>query len=204
MQNKTDQNSIVPIKPSVDNDGNGKQVTQAIRTLFMIVAVSGVLIFAAYRDMADIADFIQRSGWIGVGVAIGIYGIMGATLIPTEPLTVFLTTLIGPFKATIIAGLGNLLAATVEYVIGTHIGDATSFEKRKEKLPFGLGKFPADSPIFLIFARMIPGYGSPFISLISGIYRVPWVRYIWATGISTLIGAAFYAYGGFGILHIGK
>ena len=43
-------------------------------------------------------------------------------------------------------------------------------------MPFGLGKFPVDSPSFLIGARVIPGYGSKFVSLISGFYRVLLLR----------------------------
>ena len=57
--------------------------------------------------------------------------------------------------------------------------------------------FPVDSPVLLVGARVIPGYGSKFVSLISGFYRVPLLCYIWTTFIATLLGAAITAYGGY-------
>lgn len=204
MLKKSEDKTTISSQPSSEPEETVNPRSQSIYTLIMILAVAGVLIFAAYRDLEQIENFIRRSGWVGTLAAIGIYGLLGASPIPSEPLTVFLSTVIGPFQATIITGLGNLLAATVEYIIGMHVGDVASFAHRKEKLPFGLGKFPVDSPAFLLLARMIPGYGAKFVSLICGIYRVPLFRYVWTTGITTFIGAAIFAYGGFGILHIGK
>ena len=100
------------------------------------------------------------------------------------------------------ATLGNLLAALVEYYIGRRIGDVANFERQRQKLPFGLGKSPVKSVVFLIVARFLPGYGAKFISVISGIYKVPLWRYTWTTVISTLIGAAVIAFGGFGLLNL--
>lgn len=161
-----------------------------------------VLIFFVYREMEAIRTFIQESGWIGLLISIALYGLLGASPIPSEPLTILISTIFGPFTATMIAGIGNLLAALLEYYIGERIGNAASFEQRKEKLPFGLGKLPVDSAIFLLAARMLPGYGPKFVSVIGGIYRVPLYRYIWTAAIPTFIGAAIFAYGGFGLLNL--
>jgi uncharacterized membrane protein YdjX (TVP38/TMEM64 family) len=204
MENKSDNETVNIPQSDLESHNSSNSRSQSLRSLVMILAVAGVLIFVAYRDMKNIEVFIQKSGWVGMLVGIGIYGLMGASPIPSEPLTVFLSSVIGPFQATIITGLGNLLAATVEYMIGMHVGNAASFDQRKEKLPFGLGKMPVDSVPFLLLARMIPGYGAKFVSLICGIYRVPLLRYVWTTGITTIIGAAVFAYGGFGILQLGK
>ena len=65
-----------------------------------------------------------------------------------------------------------------------------------------MGKFPVDSPVFLVGARVIPGYGSKFVSLISGLYRAPLLRYIWTTFIATLLGAAITAYGGYKLVDL--
>jgi len=204
MLNKSDNETVNPPQPALESQNQGNSPSQSLSNLVIILAVAGVLIFVAYRDMEIIEAFIQKSGWVGMLAGIGIYGLLGASPIPSEPLTVFLSSVIGPFQATIITGLGNLLAATVEYLIGMHVGNAASFDQRREKLPFGLGKMPVDSVPFLLLARMIPGYGAKFVSLICGIYRVPLLRYVWTTGITTFIGAAMFAYGGFGILQLGK
>lgn len=175
--------------------------TRPLIALILGTVLVLVLVIVISREMEEVREFISQSGWIGVLVSIAVYGLLGASPIPSEPLTVLLSTLYGPLTATITAGIGNLLAALMEYYIGERIGNVASFEDRREKLPFGLGKFPVDSAVFLIAARMLPGYGPKFVSVISGVYRVPIWRYIWTAALPTFLGAAIFAYGGFGILH---
>jgi len=162
-----------------------------------------VLVFFLSKEMDSVREFIIESGWVGLVVSIALYGLLGASPIPSEPLTVLLSTVYGPLNATLVAGTGNMLAALIEYFIGMHLGDVASFEKRRTKLPLGLGKFPIDSPVFLIAARMLPGYGpTKFVSVICGVFRVPLWRYIWTAAIPTYLGSAIFAYGGFGLLSL--
>ncbi|MEA4910219.1 MAG: VTT domain-containing protein [Anaerolineaceae bacterium] len=176
--------------------------SSSLKLILAVLLIILIVIISLSQDMEQIKGFILSSGWAGLGVAVGLYALLGASPIPSEPLTVFISTIFGPFTATLIAGFGNLLAALVEFFIGGRISDVTSFDKYRQKLPLGLGKLPVDSPIFLIVARMLPGYGPKFVSVVSGIYRVPMWRYIWTTLISTLLGAALFAYGGFGLIHM--
>lgn len=185
----------------VENDDvNRKKSNSPVKTLVILFIFILILFLFLSREMTNVRDFIRRSGWIGILVSILLYGALGATPIPSEPLTVLLSTLFGPLTATLVAGAGNTLAALMEYFIGMRIGDVGDLVKRKEKLPWGLGKFPIDSPMFLIVGRFLPGYGPKFVSLISGMFHVPILRYIWTVALPTLIGAAIFAYGGFGIL----
>ena len=151
------------------------------------------------QDMNKIKAFISQAGAWGIAVSILIYAFLGVTLIPSEPLTLFIGALFGPVLATVIAGTGNTMSAFVEYYLGTHIGSATNFKEKKDKLPFGLGKLKVNSPMFLIGARMIPGYGPKIVSMMAGIYRVPLLRYLWTTAIPIFCGSAIFAFGGFGI-----
>ena len=171
-----------------------KRDTRTVRNLLLIVL--GVLLLALFvsRQMEQVRQFIRAGGWWGILFSLILYGLLGASPIPSEPLTVFISTVYGPLPATLIAGSGNLLAALVEFFIGVKVGDVANFEERKSKLPLGLGKMAVDSPIFLIGARMLPGYGPKFVSLIAGIYHVPLWRYTWTTAFSTLLAA--FAYGG--------
>jgi uncharacterized membrane protein YdjX (TVP38/TMEM64 family) len=161
-----------------------------------------VLVYFVAREMDAVREFIRGSGWIGLVVSVALYGLLGLSPIPSEPLTVLLSTVYGPLTATFVAGTGNLLAAVMEYIIGEHIANVTSFETRKQGLPFGLSRFPVDSIPFLLVARMLPGYGPKFVSLMGGVYRVPMRRYLWTAAIPTYIGSALFAYGGFGLLHL--
>jgi uncharacterized membrane protein YdjX (TVP38/TMEM64 family) len=171
--------------------------------LFTLAMILALMMFVS-QDMDRIREFIGSSGWVGILVAVLVYAVLGASPIPSEPLTVLLSTVFGPFIATIASGVGNLLAALIEYYIGERISHAASFAERRARLPFGLGKVPVESPIFLMAARMIPGYGPKFVSVMGGIYRVPIVRYTWTAAIPTFAGSAIFAYGGLGLLHLGN
>jgi uncharacterized membrane protein YdjX (TVP38/TMEM64 family) len=151
------------------------------------------------QDMNKIKTFISQAGIWGIVISILIYALLGVTLIPSEPLTLLIGALFGPWLATLIAGTGNTLSAFVEYYLGTHLGSATNFAEKKDKLPFGLGKLKVDSPMFLIGARMIPGYGPKIVSMMAGMYRVPLLRYLWTTAVPIFIGSGIFAFGGFGI-----
>ena len=178
--------------------------TKLAVVLITVLVIILIVILILSRNMDGIREFLLRSGQIGLVISVGLYGLLGASPIPSEPLTVLLSALYGPFYITIVATLGNLLSALVEYYIGRKIGDVSDFQKRRQKLPFGLGKIPADSVAFLILARFLPGYGAKFISILSGICHVRLWRYTWTTVLSTLIGAAIVAYGGFGLLNLFK
>lgn len=175
--------------------GRSQSVYILIFSVFIMLLVG---IFFT-QDMEKIKTFIQGAGAWGIIISILLYALLGVTLIPSEPLTLFIGALFGPLWATLIAGVGNTISAFVEYYLGTHLGSATNFAEKKEKLPFGLGKMKVESPLFLIGARMIPGYGPKVVSMMAGMYHVPMLRYLWTTAIPIFCGSAIFAFGGFGI-----
>ena len=175
---------------------------RSILSFGLTILVILLLIIILSRHLETIQNFIRQSGWLGLLISIALYGLLGLSPIPSEPLTVMLSTVYGPLTATLVAGTGNLLAAVIEYILGERIGNIASFEKRREKLIFGLGKLPVNSIPFLLAARMLPGYGPKFVSVMSGVYRVPVWRYLWTAAIPTYVGAAIFAYGGFGLLNL--
>ena len=166
--------------------------------IFSVLIVIVAAIFFAF-DFNKVKTFIAGLGAWGIVVSVLVYALLGLTLVPSEPLTILTGALFGPLVATLVAGVGNTLSAIVEYYLGQQIGQATNFMEKKEKLPFGLGKLPINSPLFLIGARSIPGYGPKAVSLLAGVYHVPLVLYIWTTAIPTFVGAAIFAFGGFGL-----
>jgi len=180
----------------MDTPRNQNQI-QATRTFIFSLLIMIVVLFFVSKEMDAVKEFIRQTGWLGLVAAVGLYGVLGASVIPSEPLTILISTIAGPLTATIVAGLGNLLAAAVEYYLGAKFGDAANFEEKKAHLPFGLANLPVRSPVFLLVARSIPGPGPKLVSFLSGIYRVPLGLYIWTTAVATFLGAAGFAYGGF-------
>jgi uncharacterized membrane protein YdjX (TVP38/TMEM64 family) len=172
---------------------------KTILALLFSLLLIGLAAYFVVEDMSEIRGFIRTRGWIGLVVAVPVYAALGATIVPSEPLTLLITSIFGPFIATAVAGLGNIFGALLEYWIGGHIGNATDFVQRKERLPWGLGKLPMTSPVLLIFGRMIPGYGAKLISLLSGIYRVPVGLFLWTSALQTVLGAATTSFAGYGL-----
>jgi uncharacterized membrane protein YdjX (TVP38/TMEM64 family) len=178
-----------------------KRIISALEIILIVFAFYGAYRYAS-SELALIKTFIVNSGPYGIMISIIVFGLLGATPIPAEPFTILLSTIYGPFWAMIATAVGTLCSALVEYFISGRIGQAANFDVWKKKLPFGLGKAPVDSPLFLIGARVVPGYGSKFVSLVAGFYKVPLFRYTWTTFIATLAGAAVTSYGGYKLVDL--
>lgn len=172
----------------------------SIISLFFIF----IIILVVYRcfSLEGFEAFLRKNIFLGSVLSILVYTILGITIIPSEPITVLLATLVGPLTASFLATIGNTLSAFVEYFIGHGVADLADFETKKDSLPFGLGKLPADSPVFLLLARSIPGFGPKFVSIAAGIYKVKLFTYLWTTLVSNAFGAFFVSYAGFEILSI--
>lgn len=183
----------------MEKTDQNKKNSQSIAILIFSVLVMAVIAFLFATDMEKIKLFIRQAGIWGPLVSVFVYVMLGMTVIPSEPITLLIGALFGPLTATLVAGTGNTLAAIVEFYLGRHLGKATNFLEKKEKLPLGLGKLKVESPMFLIGARMIPGYGPKVVSVLAGVYHVPLWRYIWTTAIPVFLGALIFAYGGHGL-----
>lgn len=186
----------ISVTNSPPSEPKKKGLSQSVSIIIFSVLIMVLVGIVFTLDMNNIKAFIGKAGAWGVLISILIYALLGLTLVPSEPLTLFIGALFGPWLAMLIAGTGNTISAFVEYYLGTHIGTATNFVEQKKKLPFGLGILKVESPMFLIGARMIPGYGPKVVSMMAGIYHVPLLLYLWTTAIPIFAGAALFAFGG--------
>ncbi|KAF0110719.1 MAG: hypothetical protein FD147_1488 [Chloroflexi bacterium] len=177
------------------NKSRNQTVTTIISSLFFMIVIGAIVAF----DFENIKAYISHAGAWGIMISVFVYAALGMTFIPSEPLTLLIGAIFGPWIAMLASWVGNILSAIVEYYIGQRLGSAVNFLEKKERLPFGLGKLRIDSPWFLIGGRAIPLYGAKAISVIAGVYHVPIVRYIWTTAVTVLLGSALFAFGGFGL-----
>ncbi len=178
---------------------NSSKIWKYVLALLLITLAT---IVALHQDTQKLLEFLQKNGKLSLFISLFLYALLGATPIPSEPLTLVIVTLFGPLLAALVATLGNTLAALTEFFIGGRIGDLSDFERRKTRLPFHLDRLPIDSPFFLLLGRMIPGFGPKFISVVSGVYQVPLWTYIWTALVSNALGAGMIAFGGYGILKL--
>lgn len=172
--------------------------------IILVVIIVIAIVFASIFNIEELHKFLNAHEKLGLAAIVLVYVLLGFTFIPSEPVSLLTLTWKGPIVAIILATLGNTLAGLIEFYIGGNIGDLSSFEQRKKKLPFHLDRLPITSPLFLLLGRMLPGFGPKFVSVISGIYRVPFFTYLWTTFVATLVGAIIISFGGYGILKLIK
>jgi len=184
------------------------QMKQRYLKLAKLILVSSLtfglpiaLIIFFGRDFKAIENHIPKTGIAGPLFSILLMGILSATPIPTDPIVILNGAVFGPVTGIIVSWMGNNLAAIIEYFIGMGLGKISDFEKQKSKLPFGLGKFPADSIWFLIFARFVPSFGGKVVSITGGVYKVRFSKYLWTAIISNLFGSVVLALGGYSLVN---
>lgn len=180
---------------------NSLKTLRNITIFTLTLALPIVLIVIFSRDIRQIEKLLPRTGIAGPLFSILLMGILSATPIPTDPIVILNGALFGPLTGILVSWMGNNLAAVIEYFIGMGIGKITDFEKQKSKLPFGLGKFPADSVWFLICARFVPSFGGKVVSIAGGVYHVNFVKYLWTTFLSNILGSIVLALGGYSLLN---
>ena len=171
--------------------------TAAVAALILLV-----ILFMLHGNTQQLLEVMHRYSKLAVPISLLAYALLGATPVPSEPLTLFIVGLYGPWLAILLSTLGNTLAALIEFFVGGYINNLSDFEKRKAKLPFHLGNLPINSPIFLLLGRMLPGFGPKFVSIVSGVYRVPIWTYLWTALVSNTMGAVVVAFGGYGIFKL--
>jgi len=180
----------------------GKKTSRAGTVIGILVFILVFYFLAKHTDF--ITELLTRSGAWAPIVALVLYPLLAPVPITTDPITIIVGVTYGPLIGVIIAFIGNTSASVVEYYMGYKIGDTVNFEGKGKKSFLGLEKLPVNSIPFLIFGRMIPGYGSKVISILAGGYRVPLKRYVWTSAVTNLLGSVLMAYGGSSLINMIK
>lgn len=171
---------------------------KVLTAVSLLASFALILFFSRHLD--DTENLIRSIGWAGPLLAILIYGFLSLTPVSTDPLTLVSGALFGPFIGVLVSWMGNNLASFIEYFVGATLASVTDFEEKRAKLPFNLGRLPAASPYFLIFARLLPAYGGKIVSFIAGAYRVPLPLYTWTTFLTNFFGSLLLSLGGYSLL----
>jgi len=167
--------------------------------IILFIAV-GVFVMVNF-NFTEAKAFIRAHRGQAAIIGVGIYLLLGFTLIPASPLTLFLAVYLGPWETVIIAATGNTLAAILEYQIGQTMGDVFNFEANIQKLPFGLADLPMTSPFLLLAGRLLP-LGKQGFSFVCGAYHVPFSKYLWTSIVMYILTAAVLAFTGAGLMNL--
>jgi uncharacterized membrane protein YdjX (TVP38/TMEM64 family) len=167
--------------------------------IVVVFAIISLIFFR--RHLSEIDQFLKTIGWWGPLVVICIYPILALTPVPNDPLTIMVGALYGPIWGLVISTLGNTSAAILEYAIANQLGNLARFDEQRQKLPWGLNKMPVDSFWFLTLGRAVPGFGSKVVSILAGLYHVPFGKYLYTTILMSFLGAIGYVLGGYFFVH---
>lgn len=180
------------------------ETTSKIRNTIILIfsfALPIILIVVFGHEIKNINNLIRATGILGPLIVILLMGLLSVTPISNDPIVILNGAIFGPIYGVLISWIGNVFASIIEYFIGRSLRQITDFEKTKRSLPFGLGRFPADSVWFLLFGRLIPQFGGTIVSLTAGFNRVPIKRYLWTSALSCLFGSIILAVGGSSLLN---
>lgn len=182
------------------NDRGEKLVSVVVLIVSFGAAILAVILIGQHREETE--SFISNLGVFGPILVVIFYAGLAFSPIPADSLTLINGAVYGPIRGALIAWVGILTATVVEYFVGTRIGEAAEFEKIRSGLPWGLGDLPVDSVLFLLGGRLLTSAGSKIVSILSGIYRINFWRYLWTSGASTLFGYVVFTLFGTGLLQI--
>lgn len=171
---------------------------------FISLVTLFLIIFYIFKETNRITNFLITAGPLAPFLTIVFLTLLGPTPIATDPIVILMGLTYGPLTGTIIGAIGNTGAMFFEYYFGNKLAEIFDYQNEKKKLPKYIQKFPTSSPIFLIFGRMIPGYGSKIISLVAGADKVNLKTYLWTSILSGIFGAALLSYGGTEIINLIK
>lgn len=94
------------------------------------------------------------------------------------------------------------LAALLEYALGRRARIDFDLERRWNRLPHRLRRFPVEHPAFLILARQVPWAGAHLTTLLPGARGVSFGRIGWCSAIAIIPGALVMAALGAGLLQL--
>ncbi len=197
---------VIVNTPQVDNAHSisawKKGWDKAGKYLALACFILAAFIFAKYFNTASLKVFLEKNEALGFIVCLVAFVLLNITPVPSDPITLLVIAWKGPIAAIILSTVGDTLSGIVDYYIGISVGDVTDFEQKKAKLPFHLDRLPMNSPMFLILARFIPGYGSRFVGFAAGVYKVRMLTYLWTGLIANLVGSVILVSGGYGLIQL--
>ena len=174
------------------------QSNKAFRISLSLILLVAMVIITINLDIDQAQAILEKNQSWAFFIGVLIYFILGFTLIPTAPLTMFNAILFGPVEGIAIAVTGNMISALVGYQLGKTLVIAENMETFKQSLPRWVRKYTITSPIVLMIGRLLPMGRIP-LSYLCGAYRVPFIRYCWSTLLICLFTASFLSFFSIGL-----
>ncbi|MGV8050019.1 MAG: hypothetical protein AB2L21_06680 [Anaerolineaceae bacterium] len=174
---------------------NRKWISIVIMLLITVVAI----VLSNNYDFAVVEAFLQQNPSWTITISLAVYLMLGFTVIPCIPLTVFLAYTLDPLTAILVNGTGMTLSSLVEYYTGKTINNIVDLNKLRSKMPEKFRNMPLEAPVFQLVGRLI--LPKP-LGLISGAAHVPLKTYLWTSFLINTVGGIVVSFGGLGIINL--
>jgi uncharacterized membrane protein YdjX (TVP38/TMEM64 family) len=185
----------------IQNRTSGVLLVAVAAVLFFVTAyvLSTVLLCGLVKNaswcqwwphfsLSRIIQFIQSSGFWGVGISIGIMVVHSFVPFPAEFVAIANGVIYGAFWGTVITWIGAMLGAFLAFGLSRKIGrnyvqqklKDTHASRRMEKFTDSHGSKT------LLISRFIPVISFNLINYMAGLTRISWWTFTWTTALGIL------------------
>ena len=164
----------------------------ASRGLQMLAAVMlfAWLFYGWIDSIGGPETFRDRYGLVAVAVLVPVQALVAVSPFPSEVLVAANSALFGFWSGALMAWVGWLLAAFLQYGLVRRTAEDFDFDALLTRLPMWIRRFPVDHPAFLIGGRYLP-MGSHIVNSAAGAFGVPLWRHGWCSAVSVAPIALF-------------
>ncbi|MFO0764431.1 MAG: TVP38/TMEM64 family protein [Patescibacteria group bacterium] len=162
--------------------------------LVLIVAMYGLMSYfnISFRDLGRLSrDLVVSTGAFGPFIMLAVYAVSTIIPFPTNGFAVIAGALFGPWLGTLIAITGVNLTAWISFGLARYFGRHFIAEREKGWMK-DLDDVLSERgfvPVTLMRLLFVP---SDFVSLGSGLTRMPFKTFVMATAIGTLPGTVLF------------
>jgi uncharacterized membrane protein YdjX (TVP38/TMEM64 family) len=193
--------SAVLLKPAVRQR---REPSPAIRRTFAIALFCFSIALAAgvIANKHAIDLLLAQAGPWAYPIAIGVLGIVAAAPFSvTDALAVSNGVVFGPVIGSLVNAAGLFVGSILSYYVARRTCKWLDVAAHMERLPDAVKRFPAGSPLFLIFVRIIPGVGGTLATQIAAALHVRLWRHVVTFLIVTVPFCTLLAFGGSAASH---
>ncbi len=186
---------------SEDTQETGGRTKGWWKPVLLLVLVVGVLMLASTFDIgeriAQLRDWIDSLGALGLLVYILIYIIAVVTAIPGSPITVLAGALFGSVIGVIVVSIGSTIGAGLAFLVGRYFArDAVArWLKDKEKFKKLDRLTEEHGSIIVAITRLVPVFPFNVLNYGFGLTRVKFWTYVFWSWLCMLPGTILYVVG---------
>jgi uncharacterized membrane protein YdjX (TVP38/TMEM64 family) len=145
-----------------------------------MLSASFLLAFLVIKFQPHVEHAIRSIGIFAIPLGIAVFAVVAsAPFSVTDALAIMNGAVFGPIAGSVVDVVGLVLAAMLGYWINKHASHMLDLPAYLERLPAWVKRFPVGSPAFLVFVRVIPGFGGTVATATAATFKVPVWVHVW-------------------------